>query len=85
MGNKVNNMKTKIMSVREFRNKMSRILGESEIIITKDGVPTARVVPLSPMEKLDLLTQKTKNAFKKANISDEEIEEMYLKARGKKN
>ena len=78
-------MKTKIMSVREFRSKMSKLLGESEIIVTKDGVPTARVVPLSPIEKLDLLTQKTKDAFKEANVSDEEIEKMYLKVRGKKN
>lgn len=73
------------MSVREFRSKMSKILGESEIIVTKDGVPMARVVPLSPIEKLDLLTQKTKDAFKEANVSDEEIEKMYLKVRGKKN
>ncbi|MCL4407779.1 MAG: hypothetical protein M1521_04000 [Thermotogae bacterium] len=64
---------------------MSKILGESEIIVTKDGIPMARVVPLSPIEKLDLLTQKTKDAFKKATVSDEEIEEMYLKARGKKS
>ncbi len=73
------------MSVREFRSKMSKLLGESEIIVTKDGVPTARVVPLSPIEKLVLLTQKTKDAFKEANVSDEEIEKMYLKVRGKKN
>ncbi len=73
------------MSVREFRSKMSKILGESEIIVTKDGVPTARVVPLSPIEKLDLLTQKTKDALKEASVSDEEIEKMYLKVRGKKN
>ncbi len=73
------------MSVREFRSKMSKILGESEIIVTKDGVPTARVVPLSPIEKLAFLTQKTRDAFKEANVSDEEIEKMYLKVREKKN
>lgn len=76
---------TKIMSVREFRNKMSEVLGESEVLITKDGIPTARVVPLSPLEKLEFLMQKTKNAFKQAKISDREIEDMYLKARGKKS
>lgn len=78
-------MKTRVMSVREFRSKMSKVLGESEIIVTKDGVPTAKIVPLSPLEKLDFLIQKTRNAFKKAKVSDEEIEETYLKARGKKS
>ncbi len=78
-------MKTKVMSVREFRSKMSKVLGESEIIVTKDGVPTAKVVPLSPLEKLDFLTQKTRDAFRKAKVTDEEIEKMYLKARGKKS
>lgn len=77
-------MKTKVMSVREFRNKMSEVLGEKEILITKDGIPTAKVVPLTPLEKLEFLTSKTKKAFKQAKISDKEIEEMYLKSRGKK-
>ncbi len=78
-------MKTTIMSVREFRNKMSEVLGEKEILITKDGIPTAKVVPLSPIEKLEFLMQKTKSALKDAKINDEEIEKMYLKARGKES
>ena len=78
-------MKTTIMSVRKFRNKMSEVLGEKEILITKDGIPTAKVVPLSPIEKLEFLMQKTKSALKDAKINDEEIEKMYLKARGKES
>ncbi len=56
-------MKTKIMSVREFRSKMSKLLGESKIIVTKDGVPTARVVPLESNRKIGTPYPKNKGCF----------------------
>jgi prevent-host-death family protein len=75
----------KIMSVREFREKMTTVLGKEEVIVTKDGVPSARVMPIDPVERWQLLVADTRQRFGAAGVPDKEIEKAYRKARGKKS
>ena len=72
-----------IMGIKEFRQKMSDVLGYEEVIITKDGMPVAKVVPLDPIERWELLVQKIRGQFQEAGVGDREIKEMYRTARGK--
>jgi len=72
-----------IMGIREFRQKMSDVLGYEDVIITKDGIPVAKVVSLDPIERWELLIQKIQGQFQEAGVTDLEIKEMYRTARGK--
>lgn len=74
----------RVMSVREFREKMTAVLGKEEVIVTKDGVPSARVLPIDPVERWQLLVSDTRQQFRRAGVSDKEIDKAYRKARGKK-
>lgn len=74
----------RVMSVREFREKMTLVLGKEEVIVTKDGVPSARVTPIDPVERFQLLVADTRQRFRDARVPDKEIEKTYRKARGKK-
>ncbi len=74
----------KVMSVREFREKMTTVLGKEEVIVTKDGVPSARVMPIDPVERWQLLVADTRQQFRHAGMTDKEIEKAYRKTRGKK-
>ena len=74
----------RVMSVREFREKMTTVLGKEEVIVTKDGVPSARVLPIDPVERWQLLVADTRQQYRQAGVPDKEIEKAYRKARGKK-
>lgn len=74
----------RFMSVREFRQKVSDILGREEVIVTKDGIPVAKVSPLDPVEQFMIFLERTRECFREAQISDAEIQEMYAIARGKR-
>lgn len=72
------------VSVREFRQRMADILGQEEVVVTKDGIPLARVIPLDPVERFLAFLEQTKACFADAQMSDADIQEMYAIARGKK-
>ena len=73
----------RFVSVRDFRQQMKEILGNEEVIIMRDGIPVARVTPLSPVERLEIFLEKLRESFQEAQVDDSEIQEMYRKARGK--
>jgi prevent-host-death family protein len=67
-------MKTKIVPVKEFKNKATQLLKEDrEIIITRRGIPIAR---LEPLDKLRGLMIKARLEMEKANITEEEAIEI---------
>jgi prevent-host-death family protein len=67
-------MKTKIVPVKEFKNKATQLLKEDrEIIITRRGIPIAR---LEPLDKLRGFMIKARLEMEKANITEEEAIEI---------
>jgi prevent-host-death family protein len=75
----------RLISVRDFRQQMKEILGNEEVIVTKDGVPVARVIPLGPVERFEMFLEKVRENFQEAGLDDAEIQAMYRKARGKES
>jgi len=73
----------RFISVRDFRQCMKEILGNEEVIVTRDGVPVARVVPLDPVERFAMFLEGVRKSFEEAGLDDAEIQVMYRKARGK--
>ncbi|MBM3701752.1 MAG: type II toxin-antitoxin system prevent-host-death family antitoxin [Actinobacteria bacterium] len=67
-------MKTKIVPVKEFKNKATQLLKEGkEIIITRRGIPIAR---LEPLDELKGLMMKARLEMEKANITEEKAIEI---------
>lgn len=67
-------MKTKIVPVKEFKYKATQLLKEErEIIITRRGIPIARLEPLSELRGLMI---KARLEMEKANITEEEAIEI---------
>jgi len=72
-------MKTKVVPIREFKNKATQLLREKdEIIITRRGIPIARVEPL---DELNGLMIKARLEMEKANITEEEAIEILKKVK----
>ncbi|HPU44280.1 MAG TPA: type II toxin-antitoxin system prevent-host-death family antitoxin [Dictyoglomaceae bacterium] len=72
-------MKTKVVPIREFKNKATQLLREKdEIIITRRGIPIARVEPL---DELNGLMIKARLEMEKANITEEEAIEILRKVK----
>lgn len=67
-------MKTKVVPIKEFKNKATQLLREKrEIIVTKRGIPIARVEPLDELKGLMI---KARLEMEKANITEEEAIEI---------
>jgi prevent-host-death family protein len=72
-------METKFVSVKEFKNKATQLLKEGkEIIITRRGIPIAR---LEPLDELKGLMMRARLEMEKANISEEEAIEILKETR----
>lgn len=72
-------MKTKIVPVKEFKNKATQLLkGAREIIITRRGIPIAR---LEPLDELRGLMIRARMEMEKANITEEEAIEILKEAK----
>ena len=72
-------MKTKVVPIREFKNKATQLLREKdEIIITRRGIPVARVEPLDELKGLMI---KARLEMEKANITEEEAIEILKETR----
>jgi prevent-host-death family protein len=72
-------MKTKIIPVKEFKNRATQLLREDrEIIITRRGIPIAR---LEPLDELKGLMIKARLEMEKANITEEEAIEILKEAK----
>ncbi len=72
-------MKTKVVPIREFKNKATQLLREKdEIIITRRGIPVARVEPLDELKGLMI---KARLEMEKANITEEEAIEILRKVK----
>ena len=72
-------MKTKVVPIREFKNKATQLLREKdEIIITRRGIPVARVEPLDELKGLMI---KARLEMEKANVTEEEAIEILRKVK----
>lgn len=72
-------MKTKVVPIREFKNKATQFLRQKEeIIITRRGIPIARVEPLDELKGLMI---KARLEMEKANITEEEAIEILKKVK----
>ena len=72
-------MKTKVVPIREFKNKATQLLREKdEIIITRRGIPVARVELLDELKGLMI---KARLEMEKANITEEEAIEILRKVK----
>jgi len=67
-------LKTKVVPIKEFKNRATQLLREKrEIIVTKRGIPIARVEPLDELKGLMI---KARLEMEKANITEEEAIEI---------
>lgn len=71
-------MKTKVVPIKEFKDKATQLLREKrEIIVTRRGIPIARVEPLDELKGLMI---KARLEMEKANITEEEAIEILKEA-----
>ncbi|MBC7319896.1 type II toxin-antitoxin system prevent-host-death family antitoxin [bacterium] len=71
-------MKTKVVPIKEFKDKATQLLREKkEIIVTRRGIPIARVEPLDELKGLMI---KAHLEIEKANIIGEEAIEIHKEA-----
>ena len=67
-------MKTKVVPIKEFKNKATQLLREKEeIIITRRGIPIARIEPLDELKGLMI---RARLEMERANITEEEAIEI---------
>ncbi len=71
-------MKTRVVNIKEFKDKATQLLREKrEIIVTRRGIPIARVEPLDELKGLMI---KARLEMEKANITEEEAIEILKEA-----